>query len=395
MDELLAPYGNHEFTTRARKVMTSGNTRATLFVPPTPPYAVVGKGCHVIDQLDHEVIDFNNNYTAMIHGHSFEPINDVVRDQLSKGTAFGLPTFSEVELAEVLAARTSIPFWRFNNSGTEAVMTAIRGARAFTKRDVIVRFAGSYHGVHETVVDSTAAGIPSSTQDVAIALPQGDVEAFDACMREHGRSVAAVLIDLMPNRAGLIPAQQDFITHVAETTRKHGALLIVDEVITFRVGLGGMHKHYGITPDIMTVGKIMGGGFPVGGLGGNADVMSVFDPATSGTVSLGGTFSANPVTMRAGKVAMDYFNTAEIERLNGLGENFRTQLTEAGIKVTGFGSLARLHEPVNVAELWWTMYHNHVLTGTSTLMSLSTPMGQDDVDRAVTGIVDSVKALRT
>jgi glutamate-1-semialdehyde 2,1-aminomutase len=384
-------YRQHPFTDRAQKVMTSGNTRATLFIPPAPPYAVSGKGCVVIDNLSHQVIDANNNLSSTIHGHAFEPINDVVRTQLELGVAFGLPTESGISLAEVMAQRTGIPMWRFSNSGTEALMTAIRGARAFTKRDVIVRFTGSYHGAHEVFIDPSSVGIPAATSEVVVAVAQGSYEEFDHVMSTVGDKIAAVVIDLMPNRAGLIPADQAFVQHIREVTKKHDALLIVDEVITFRVHVGGMHKVYEIEPDLITVGKIMGGGFPVGGLGGSQEIMSVFDPERSQYVSLGGTFSANPVTMLAGKVAMDYFQTDEVDRINALGDRFRQQLSEAGITARGFGSLARLHGDFDMNTLWWDLYANGVLIAPTGLIALSTPMTNDEVDEIANVIVKSLK----
>ena len=393
-DDIMQSYRNHPFTDRASKVMTSGNTRATLYIPPAPPYAVSGKGCNIVDNLNHETMDLNNNLTSTIHGHAYEPINEVVRAHLETGTAFGLPTESGIALAEVMAARTQIPFWRFCNSGTEALMTAIRGARAFTKRDVIVRFAGSYHGAHEVFVDPTSPGIPAATAEVVVPVAQGSYEEFDRVMSNMGSKVAAVVIDLMPNRAGLIPADHEFVRHVRDTTTKHGALLIIDEVITFRNDVGGMHKTYGIDADIMTVGKIMGGGFPVGGLGGSGDVMSVFDPAKSEYVSLGGTFSANPITMAAGKVAMDFYGANEVARLNMLGESLRHQLTDAGIKVTGFGSLAKLHEDIDLHTLWWNLYSAGVFVAPTMLIALSTPMTQSHVDTAADTIIKTVNSLK-
>lgn len=390
VEEAMNAYRDHPLTGRARKVMTSGNTRATLYIPPAPPYAASGKGCVVTDNLGHQVIDANNNLTSTIHGHAFEPINDVVRTQLENGVAFGLPTESGIALAEVMAQRTNIPIWRFSNSGTEALMTAIRGARAFTKRDLIVRFAGSYHGAHEVFIDPSAIGIPAATADVVIPIAQGSYEEFDHVMSTVGDKVAAVVIDLMPNRAGLVPADQAFVQHIREVTTKHGALLIVDEVITFRVHIGGMHKVYEVEPDLITVGKIMGGGFPVGGLGGSEEIMQVFDPERSDYVSLGGTFSANPVTMIAGKVAMDYFQHDEVARLNELGDSLREQLLASGIKVTGFGSLARLHGDFDMNTLWWDLYANGVFIAPTGLMSLSTPMDQGHVDQIVEVVIKSV-----
>lgn len=386
-------YREHSYTGRARKVMTSGNTRTTLHIPPAPPYAVSGNGCMVTDNLSHKLIDANNNLTSTIHGHAFEPINAVVKNQLDHGVAFGLPTESAIALAEVMAQRTGIPMWRFSNSGTEALMAAIRGARAFTKRDIIVRFAGSYHGAHEVFIDPSSIGIPAATAQVVVSIAQGSVEEFDDVMSTMGDKVAAVVIDLMPNRAGLIPADQEFVEHVRKVTKKYDSLLIVDEVITFRVHTGGMHKVYGIQPDLMTVGKIMGGGFPVGGLGGCVEIMQVFDPEKSKYVSLGGTFSANPVTMVAGKVALDYFERGEVTRLNSLGKNLREQLTASGIKVNGFGSLARLHGEFDMIKLWWLLYGKGVLVAPTGLIALSTPMTQVHVDQIAEVIVSSFSEM--
>jgi glutamate-1-semialdehyde 2,1-aminomutase len=393
IEDSMQAYREHPYTARALKVMTNGNTRATLHIPPAPPYAVSGNGCMVTDNLSHKLIDANNNLTSTIHGHAFEPINAVVKNQLDHGVAFGLPTESAIALAEVMAQRTGIPMWRFSNSGTEAVMTAIRGARAFTNRDVIVRFTGSYHGAHEVFIDPSSIGIPAATAEVVVSIAQGSVEEFDDVMSTMGDKVAAVVIDLMPNRAGLIPADQAFVEHVRNVTKKYGSLLIVDEVITFRVHTGGMHKVYGIEPDLMAVGKIMGGGFPVGGLGGSAEIMQVFDPEKSKYVSLGGTFSANPITMIAGKIALDYFEHDEVTRLNTLGDNLREQLAASGVKVNGFGSLARLHGDFDMTKLWWLLYGKGVLVAPTGLIALSTPMTQVHVDQIAEVIVSTFSEM--
>lgn len=390
MRDMANQYGQHPLATRAREVMTRGMTRSTLYVAPHPPYAVSGEGCVVTDQFGHEVIDLSNNYTALLHGHAFAPVVAAVTKQLSLGTAFGLPTETEVVLAETLATRTGLPKWRFNNSGTEAVMTAVRGARAFTGREVIVRFAGSYHGAHETVVDAAAAGVPANTRDISIALPQGDRAAFDEFMAARGNEVAAVLVDLLPNRTGLVPLESDFVRHIRDTASRCGALLVADEVISFRLAVGGMCTVFGIEPDLMTVGKIIGGGFPVGGVGGRDDVMSAFDPTRSDTVSIGGTFSANPVSMVAGQVALEHFAADAVEGLNSLGDGFRARIAEAGIRVNGYGSLARLQVDADPQALWWRMYELGLLTGTSTLMALSSPMSQGDVDEAARIVIQAV-----
>lgn len=396
MSETMSParYGQHPLAQRAREVMTRGNTRSTLFVDPAPPYAVRGSGCRVVDQFGAEVIDCNNNYTSLIHGHAIPEITAAVAGMLADGTAFGLPTASEVALAELLAERTGHERWRFSNSGTEAVMTAIRAARAYTGRDVLIRFEGSYHGTADSVVALDAPGVPAGVRSDLIVVPQADRAAFDAAVAAAGDRLAAVLIDLMPNRAGLIPAEADFVQHIRDTTRRVGALMIVDEVISLRLAPGGFAAQYGITPDLISAGKIIGGGFPVGATAGRAEVLAVFDPLAASNVGWGGTFSANPVTMTAGRIAMERFDAAATEQLNRRGDALREALAGAGVAVTGYGSLMRLREAIDITQLWWAAYQRGVMLGTNGLLALSTAMGDADVAHIERAVIDAVESVR-
>ncbi|MBU2668077.1 aminotransferase class III-fold pyridoxal phosphate-dependent enzyme [Actinoplanes bogorensis] len=379
-------------TVRARAVMPAGNTRSTLFVPPAPPYAVRGSGACVTDDQGHQVIDANNNYTSLIHGHADPRILAAVSPLVNDGTAFGLPTEHEIALAELLQRRFGLEHWRFSNSGSEAVATAIRAARAFTGRPLLVRFAGSYHGTADAVVDVSAPGIPGGVGHDVRVLPQGDRAALDDLMTREGARVAAVLIDLMPNRAGLVPAEPEFVAHLRELTTRHGALLIVDEVITLRLGPGGLHRRYDLRPDLVTTGKVIGGGFPVGAVGGRADVLAVFDPLRDSPVGWGGTFSANPVSMVAGRTALEAFDDAAVDRLNRLGDDLRTALTAAGLDVSGLGSLLRLRTVPDLPRLWWAAYENGVLLGTNGLLALSTPMTTEDLTSIEKAIVAAHRA---
>lgn len=366
---------------RAREVMPGGNTRSTLFVAPHPPYAVRGEGAEVTDADGHVVIDCNNNYTALIHGHADPEILHTVREVAAAGTAFGLPTCYEVEMAELLRERTGgIAQWRFCNSGTEAVMMLIRAARAHTGRDIIIRFEGSYHGTYDAVVSSTAKGVPASLGESVIEVPQADVDAVERALDRHRGRVAAVLIDLMPNRAGLTPAEAGNVARLAELTRAHDVLLAVDEVITFRLEAGGLHARYGLQPDLISLGKVIGGGFPVGAVGGSAELLSSFSPLADGPVAWGGTFSANPVTMAAGMVALRRFGPQSINNLNARGDALRSRLTDHGVTAHGSGSLIRLivDQP---AATWWDLYRAGVLAGTNGLLALSTAMTDEHIAR--------------
>jgi glutamate-1-semialdehyde 2,1-aminomutase len=357
---------------QALRALPGGNSRTTLFLPPHPPYAARGEGFRLVDADGHTTIDLQNNYTALIHGHAHPRIVAAATAAIADGTSFGLPTAHEVELAAELARRVPAgERWRFANSGTEAVMMAIRLARAATGRELVLRFAGAYHGSADAVIDGGGA----------IVVPVGDQAALDATLERDGECIACVIFDAMPNRAGLRPAEPDFVAHLRDATSARGIVLIQDEVLTFRLETGGLHARYGLQPDLVTLGKIIGGGFPVGAVGGRADLMARFDPRTPGNVPHGGTFSANPVTMRAGLAALELYDADDIARLNALGDELRTELAEQGWTVTGSGSLLRIHTP-EPEQTWWRLYRAGVTIAINGLACLSTPMDESTVAAA-------------
>ncbi|HEY5192372.1 MAG TPA: aminotransferase class III-fold pyridoxal phosphate-dependent enzyme [Solirubrobacteraceae bacterium] len=368
---------------RALRSLPGGNSRSTLFVAPHPPYAARGEGCEIVDVDGHRAIDLQNNYTALVHGHAFAPVVQAVTVALAEGSAFGLPTLSEIELAECLAGRVGwAEHWRFANSGTEAVMMAVRAARAATGRDGLLRFANCYHGSWDAVVRRGSHGVPAAAQRDVLTLELGDEESFVAALDEHEGRLAAVLLDLMPNRAGLQPLEPSFVRLVREQTERRGIVLVIDEVITFRLAPGGLHSLYGIEGDLIALGKMIGGGFPVGAVGGRAALMDVFDPRRPDAVAHGGTFSANPVTMRAGIAALQAFGPAEIERMNALGDVLRKGLRERGWSVSGSGSLLQIVSQDPTA-LWWRMYEAGVLIAGNGLVCLSTPMDERRIERVL------------
>ncbi|MBB4662005.1 aspartate aminotransferase family protein [Conexibacter arvalis] len=365
---------------RAVRSLPGGNTRTTLFVPPHPPYAAKGSGCRLVDVDGNVLVDLQNNYTALIHGHANREIAAAANAAIAEGASFGMPTRHEIELAELLCERVAIADrWRFANSGTEAVMVAIRLARAVTGRAAVLRFAGAYHGSADVVLAAGAPGVPAGVSADVVEVPVGDLPALLAALDEHGERLACVLFDAMPNRAGLRPAEREYVRTLRAETARRGILLLQDEVLTFRVAHGGLQSLYDCEPDITTLGKVIGGGFPIGAIGGRAEIMEAFDPARDGAVGHGGTFSANPVSMRAGRVAMELLTRAEIERLNALGEQLRKALAEQGWTVTGLGSLARVHVD-DPAQLWWRLYREGVLIAANGLLCLSTPMDEAVVD---------------
>ncbi|MFZ1153964.1 MAG: aminotransferase class III-fold pyridoxal phosphate-dependent enzyme [Solirubrobacteraceae bacterium] len=377
---------------RALRSMPGGNSRSTLFVAPHPPYAARGEGFEIVDVDGHRAIDLQNNYTALVHGHAFEPVVQAAAAALAQGSAFGLPTSSEIELAECLAGRVGwAEHWRFANSGTEAVMMAVRAARAATGRDGLLRFANCYHGSWDAVVRPGSHGVPAGAQGDVLTLELGDGEAFVAALDEHEGRLAAVLLDLMPNRAGLQPLDASFVELVREQTTRRGIALVIDEVITFRLAPGGLHSQYGIEGDLIALGKMIGGGFPVGAVGGRTAFMEVFDPRRPDAVAHGGTFSANPVTMRAGLQALQAFGLTDIQRIDALGDRLREGLRERGWLVSGKGSLLQIGSQDSTA-LWWRLYEAGVLIAGNGLMCISTPMDEQTIER-VLGAFERAGAL--
>jgi glutamate-1-semialdehyde 2,1-aminomutase len=368
---------------RALEYLPGGNSRSTVFVPPHPPYALRGEGWRVWDVDGHELLDLQCNYASLVHGHAFAPAVRAAGRALAAGSAFGLPTAAEVELAGRLAGRLSwTERWRFAGSGSEAVMMAVRAARAATGRDGLLRFEGCYHGSWDAVVQRGARGVPAAAQQDVLTVPVGDEQALLAALEQHGEQLACVLLDLMPNRAGLRPVTPAFAAFVREQTERRGIVLILDEVITFRLSTGGLQALYGIEGDLVVLGKLIGGGLPIGAIGGRAALMDVFDPRRDDAVTHGGTFSANPVSLRAGLAALDALDAQAIAHIDALGEQLRTGLVELGYAVTGRGSLLKVHvtDPV---ELWWRLYRAGVLIALGGLMCVSTPMDDAALERAL------------
>jgi glutamate-1-semialdehyde 2,1-aminomutase len=275
------------------------------------------------------------------------------------------------------------------------VQQAIRCARAVTGRDVIVRFQASYHGTSDPVTDPDKPGITNAEHETVVVLPQGNLACLQSLFDTSGLEIAAVLIDLMPNRAGLQPADPEFVNAVRQLTARNGSLMIVDEVITFRLCRSGLSPTYGITPDLATFGKVIGGGLPVGALAGRTDIMAAFDSKSGPQIAWGGTFSANPLTMAAGLAAVEAYDQSAIDQLNNRGNQLRHRIGAAGVQVNGRGSLMRIMANVDISDLWWGLYRRGVFAGTNALLALSTPMTDEDLDFAADAIIDAVQAVRS
>jgi glutamate-1-semialdehyde 2,1-aminomutase len=341
-----------------------GDTRTTTYFEPYPLYMERGIGCRLIDLDGSTYLDLLSNYTSMIHGHA-HPHHGAVAEQLQKGTAFGSAIEAQTRLATELCERLpSLQSVRFCNSGTEATMSAIRAAKAFTGRAKILKMEGGYHGSHDAVEVSVSpsaelagpAHAPHSvpgpglfagiTGEVLVA-PFNDTESTAKIIDRHAKDLAAVIVEPVQGAAGVIPATQEYMTFLREATARCGALLIFDEVVTIRLNYGGAQAMYGIRPDLTALGKIIGGGFPIGAFGGRKDIMAQYDPRAR-KLRQSGTYNGNAISMVAGLAAMQVLTSGEIERLNGLGDRLRSALNgvlgDFGIDayVVGTGSLSQL-----------------------------------------------------
>ncbi|MBI4184487.1 MAG: aspartate aminotransferase family protein [Proteobacteria bacterium] len=420
---------------RAQNVLPGGNTRTTVFTHPHPLYAKSGRGCRLTDVDGVERIDFINNYTALIHGNAHPVIAEAVRAQLELGSCFPMPTEAEIRLAELLCERVkSFERVRFTNSGSEAVMMAVKAARAYTDRPKIAKCEGAYHGSYDFVEVSQdptpetwgngpppalaySKGTPRAVLDSVAVIPFNQVRESEEIIRAHGRELACVVVDPMPLRGGLIPARREYLEMLRAVTAELGIVLVFDEVISFRLGYHGAQGVFGVDPDLTTLGKIIGGGFAVGAVAGRADVMAVFDPRKGKPLAPhGGTFNANPITMAAGLAAMSLLTPAAFERLGALGERTRATLARAFARarvpgqVAGMGSLFRIHltagplvnyrstvaTPAQKQALSFIVKHllDHGVLITQTGMgNLSTPMTEaeiDDLGRVFEGAIEAL-----
>jgi glutamate-1-semialdehyde 2,1-aminomutase len=366
---MLKSKSSEEIYRQACEVLPGGVSRNTVYRKPFPHYADKASGCQITDVDGTVRIDFANNMAALIHGHAHPAILSAVTEQLYKGTAYTMASEIEVAFAQLLCNRVQgFEKIRFVNSGTEAVMAMIKASRAFTGRPKIAKAEGTYHGTYDFAEVSQTAnpsnwgdidhpnsvplvyGTPKGVLDDVIIFPFNDIERTIAQLDRHADQIACVLIDPVPHRVGLIPGKSEFIEAVYDWTRKNGALLVFDEVVTFRVNYGGAQENYSVSPDITALGKIIGGGFPVGAIAGREDVMKVLDPReTNLKFPHSGTFSANPITMTAGFVAMELFNEEAVLKLNALTNTAINQIKEVirlvdvPVSVTGAGSMFRLH----------------------------------------------------
>ena len=285
--------------------------RAFKAVGGTPPFIVKGKGSKIYDADGNEFIDYVCSWGPLILGHSHPQVVEALKKAVEQGTSFGAPTELEITLAKMIsAAMPSIEMLRFVNSGTEATMSALRLARAYTNRDKIIKFAGGYHGHSDGLLVKAGSGaatlgipdspgVPSGYASNTLTAPYNDAKAVEQLFDRYPKDIAAVILEPVAANMGVVPPQPGFLETLRSLTKRFGSLLIFDEVITgFRVAYGGAQALYGITPDLTCLGKIIGGGLPVGAYGGRNEIMEMMAPV--GPIYQAGTLSGNPIAMTAG-----------------------------------------------------------------------------------------------
>jgi glutamate-1-semialdehyde 2,1-aminomutase len=437
-DDMSVSDQSRELYEAACRVLTGGVSRNTVYRKPHPHYAATASGCMITDIDGTTRIDFANNMASLIHGHAHPAIVEAVYDQLLRGSAYTLASEIELRFAEHLCERVeSFERIRFVNSGTEAVMTMIKAARAYTGRPKIAKAEGAYHGTYDFAeVSQTAApgdwgdidapnsvplahGTPRSVLDDVVIFPYNDIERTLAILDRHAGQLACVLIDPVPHRVGLLPGSDDFVEALYNWTRANNALLIFDEVVTLRVLYGGAQQRYRVKPDMTAMGKIIGGGFPVGALAGREEVMSVLDPGTSPLrFPHSGTFSANPISMTAGYVAMTLFDRPAVAALNALtdtaihGIREAAKIADVPVSVTGAGSMFRIHLSATPPRTYREAYQNkeeaavinalldyvyekeHLLLINTLACMFSTALTARETDRLAEGMQRAFTALK-
>jgi len=354
---------------KALKYLPGGGTRNIAYFPPYPCFIDRGEGYYLYDVDGNQYLDVQNNMTVLLHGHGHPKITEALEKQAKRGTAHSAPLESQYKLAKILCDRVpSIEEIRFCNSGTEATMFTIRAARGFTGKRGIIKAEGGYHGSHDYVMinmdpDLTAEWMPTPFVERGISetllkdvfvVPFNDLAAVEKIMKKHHKKIAAFILEPVMGYGGAAEATLDYMKGLRELCTKYDILLIFDEVITFRVALGGIQEMTGVIPDLTALGKTIGGGLPIGAFGGKREIMEQFSPLKKGYIMHSGTFSGNALSMVAGIAALELYDEAAIKKLDVLGlrlrEGLKKIMAELGVKcnVGGIQSIAFIQFPDGV-----------------------------------------------
>lgn len=423
---------SHALHLEACKYLPGGDTRTATFFLPYPNFMVRGEGAYMYDVDGHKLLDFQNNYTSLIHGHGHQPTVEAVQKQIAMGSAYAAPFETQVKLANLLVNRyPSIELVRFCNSGTEANMNALRIARAYTGKPKLVKTEGGYHGttdVFEASVDPNlkkagtldqinvipeSRGVSANALKDVLVVPFNDIERTRKVIEEHHDEIACVIIEPIMGSAGQITPEIEYLQFLRKITEEYNIVLIFDEVVTGRLSTGGAQKYYGVTPDLTTLGKIIGGGVPIGAFGGKREIMEMYDPREK-KMYHSGTFNGNAISMAAGLATMMAYDQAAVEHVEGLGSKFKTgvesiyQRLGLGMQVLGAGSIynilftnkdvrnyrdvATAHEELNKV-LYLDLLTRGVFNAERGMFCMSTPMTMDDIGFALEALEKAMKDL--
>jgi len=423
-----------EHDRNAKDFMPGGDTRTATYFLPSPPYMVRGRGCWIYDVDGNKYLDCLNNYTSLVHGHCHPETVSAVKAQLDNGTVFGSP--AEIQYRHAAHLNDRIPSMqrvRYTNSGTEATMFAMRGARAFTGRMGIVKMDGGYHGSHEAAEvninpDLTSEGYPQAHAEPAVppsilsdifVAPFNDLDAMESVLETHAGEIAALIVEPIMGAGGVVMPNEGYLAGLRELTLKHDVLLIFDEIITFRWHYAGYQGLEGIDPDLTTLAKIIGGGLPVGAFGGREDVMAVFDPHDSNFILHSGTFNGTNAVLAGGLATLEALDEASIAHINVLGdrlrEGFNRSFSEAGFlaAASGSGSIVCFRwtgkEPLDARQaaegmipagdfpnyVHIELMNQGVYSASRGMFVLSTPMTEADIDFAVDAMAASLDRLKS
>ncbi len=411
------------------QVLADGNTRALATFPPHPIVLLEGAGARVTDADGNVYYDLLNNYTSLVHGNAHPALIEAATSVMASGTVFPAPHPAQARHAAMVCDRLAgAEMARYANSGTEASMLAVRAARAATGRQVVVKARGGYHGSWEGLVPDAGLesggdrahepGIPAGVSDRLGVIEYNDAADLERVCRLAGSDLAAIILEPMLGSGGAIPATAAFLSAARRLADELGAVLILDEVQTFRLAPGGLQSVLGCQPDLTVLGKLIGGGFPIGAVAGRRDVLEVFSTRSARHVEHSGTFNGNLVSMAAGARAMELLTPEAIGRINEVGDTLRRAVSEAiassGLRgtVTGYGSMLNVHLGPHLGEI---TTHSDVLAEDDRTMELlhlalmnegifsaprgflntSTALGDDDVanvERALKQAVADVAA---
>lgn len=378
-----------------RRYLPGGDSRSTLFYPPYPAVLVRGEGCRVVDLDGNRLLDFTGNHSILVHGYGAPPVEEAIHRQVALGTCFPAPTEPQLRFARHLVERIgSLERVRFTNSGTEAVMMAIRAARRFTGRRAIAKLEGGYHGTSEFVLGSVGPEL--------VVLPADDAEVAVATLERNAGEIAALLVEPVQGSAGMLPLDRAYLHALREATARLGIVLVFDEVISIRIAYRGAEQHFGVRPDLCCLGKVIGGGLPLGAFGGREDIMALFDPSRGPpAIPHPGSYNANPVSLAAGLATMELLTPEAIVRLNAMGDQVRRELThvfaDAGVPatITGLGSLFGIHltgGPVRTIRdaarsdaalrhrIFLGLYNEGILLDPRGVGTLSTAIGASEIE---------------